>query len=175
MVFMIKALVKLVRALCSNTAPAEIAHAFAWGVILGFLPKDNALWYILFVLIFFMRIQRGVFSLAVLVVSLFAGVADPLFDQIGYWVLTHPAMQDTMTKLINIPFVAFTKINNTIVMGCIICGICAYVPLYLFSRLFTFIWRRYIGGKLKNIKFIKAIGKIPLIRKIADIAQGELI
>ncbi|HAK68458.1 MAG TPA: TIGR03546 family protein, partial [Treponema sp.] len=49
---MLKAFVKLIKALSSNTAPGEIAHAFAWGVILGFMPKDNALWYILFIFIF---------------------------------------------------------------------------------------------------------------------------
>ena len=37
--------------------------------------------------------------------------------------------------------------------------------------LFTFLWRRYLGAKLKNLKIVKMFGKIPLVRKITDLAQ----
>ncbi|MBO5608671.1 MAG: TIGR03546 family protein [Treponema sp.] len=170
---MLKAFVKLIKALSSNTAPGEIAHAFAWGVILGFMPKDNALWYILFIFIFFMRIQRGVMTITMLIVSLFAGIADPFFNEVGYWILSHPAMQSPMTTLINTPFVAFTKINNTIVMGCLACSAAAYIPLYIISRVLTWIWRKYLGAALKNLKVVKMIGNVPLVQKIADFMQGD--
>ena len=168
---MLGALVKFIRAMSSNTAPAEIAHAFAWGVFFGLLPKNNAVWYILFVLIFFLRIQRGVLSLTTLIVGLFAYLADPLLDQIGCWILTQPYMQAPMIKLMNIPFVAFTKINNSIVMGSLGFGLISYLPLFLISLLFTFLWRRYLGAKLKNLKIVKLIGKIPLVRKISDLSK----
>ena len=168
---MLSALVKFIRAMSSNTAPAEIAHAFAWGVFFGLMPKNNALWYILFILIFFMRIQRGVLSLTTLIVGFFAYLADPLLDTIGCWILTQPWMQAPMIKLMNIPFVAFTKLNNSIVMGSLGFLILSYLPLFLFSILFTFLWRRYVGAKLKNLKIVKMIGKVPLVRKIADLSQ----
>ena len=37
------------RELNANSNPAEIAHALALGVLLGFMPKTNALWYMIFV------------------------------------------------------------------------------------------------------------------------------
>ena len=76
---MIKYLVKMLQALSSNTAPAQIAHAVSCGFILGFVPKENLLWYILFVFILFLRIQRGTYALFILVGALLAPFLDPLF------------------------------------------------------------------------------------------------
>lgn len=168
---MISALIGFCRALSSNTSPASIGHGFVWGVILGLMPKNNVLWYVLFVLIFFLRIQRGVFSLTTLIVSFLAPVADPLLDTVGCWILTQDFMQAPMTKIMNIPFVAFTKVNNSIIMGSLGVGIAGYIPLFLISLLFTFIWRKHLGSRLKNLKIVKAIGKIPFVQKIASASQ----
>lgn len=46
---MISYIAKLLKSLNTNSHPGEIAHAVAIGVLLGFMPKDNALWYLLFV------------------------------------------------------------------------------------------------------------------------------
>ena len=52
-------LLNLFKSLNSNSHPGEIAHGVALGVIMGMMPKDNALWYILFVFFFFIRIKRN--------------------------------------------------------------------------------------------------------------------
>lgn len=168
---MISAIVKFIRALSSNAKPASIAHGFVWGAIFGLMPKNNALWYILFVLIFFTRIQRGTLTLTTLIVSFFAPFVDPYLDQLGCWILTQDFMQAPMIKIMNIPFVAFLKLNNSIVMGSLASGIALYIPLFLWSLLFTFLWRKYMAAQLKNLKIVKAFGRIPLVKKIASIAQ----
>ena len=43
---MLKKLIKLLQAFNGNVNPAEIAHAFACGAILGLMPKNNLLWYL---------------------------------------------------------------------------------------------------------------------------------
>ena len=171
---MLTALVKFIRALSSNSSPASIGHAFACGVIFGLMPKNNALWYILFVLIFFLRIQRGVLSLTTLIVSFFAPFADPLLDMIGCWILRADFMQAPMIKIMNVPFVAFTRLDNSIVMGSLGLGLAAYIPLFFISLLCTRIWRRHLASKFKNLRIVKAIGRIPLIKKVAAIAQDVM-
>ncbi len=168
---MITALVNFIRALSSNTSPASIGHAFAWGVIFGLMPKNNALWYILFVLIFFMRIQRGVLSLTTIIVSFLAPLADPILDNVGCWILTQDFMQAPMIKIMNIPFVAFTRLDNSIVIGSLAVGLMAYIPVFLLSLIFTRIWRKHLAARFKNLKIVKAIGKIPLVKKIASAAE----
>lgn len=171
---MIKALTKLLRALCSNTNPGSIACGFAFGMLLGFMPKNNLLWYILCIFILFTRIQRGTYAIAMIIGSLIAPWLDPYFDAVGYAILTWEPAIPTYTWLLNIPFVSFTKFHNTIVMGSLACGIMAFLPLYLFSILFTFLWRKYVAGALLNLKVVKAVGKLPFVqavKKAIDVAD----
>ena len=168
---MFKPIAKLLKALSSNRDPGAIACAFACGIVLGVMPKDNALWYILFIFIFFMRIQRGAFTLAVIAGSLVAFSLDPVFNQVGYAILSRQDMRAMYARILDIPFVSFTKLNNTIVMGSLACGIAAYIPLYVLSRIFVFVWRRYIGNLMRKIKVLQMIKQIPLVEKISAAIQ----
>ena len=80
---MIGYIVKLFRALNSNSKPSEIANALCLGLILGFMPKDNLLWYLLVVLFLFMRTNKGAYLIAMALGSLAAPLLDPLFHKIG--------------------------------------------------------------------------------------------
>ena len=134
---MIRYIVKMFRALNANANPGEIAHAFSIALLLGFLPKNNLLWYILFVFFLFVRINKGAYFLLLILFSMIASAADPIFNSVGYKILTFPALEGTFSALIEIPFVGFTRFNNTIVMGSLICGIILYVPVYIFGRFFA--------------------------------------
>lgn len=80
-------------------------------------------------------------------------------------------LQPLFAKLIRLPFLAFTNFNNTIVMGSLVCALIAYIPLYILTRVLTFVWRRYIGNFLRKLKFIQSIKQIPLIAKIIDAVE----
>lgn len=170
---MIKPLTKLIGALSSNTRPGAIAHAVSCGILLGFLPKDNLIWYILFVFILFLNIQRGAFALCILLGSALSIFLDPIFDSVGYSVLTYEKMQTTYALLLNIPFVAWTKLNNTVVMGSLICGIIAYIPFYFLAVLFIWSWRKYIADRIRKLKIVAILKKIPVIGKIASLVGDK--
>ena len=53
---MLDFVIKILKAINSNSHPGEIAHAVCCGMMLGFLPKDNALWILLTVFFIFLRI-----------------------------------------------------------------------------------------------------------------------
>lgn len=161
----------MINAFSSNTDPAAIAHAFACGMLLGFLPKGNLLWILLFVFIFFMRIQRSVFSLVILIAALFAPLLDNLFDLIGYMMLTKESFIPFYKAALDIPFVAFTKINNTVVMGSFISGLVLYIPVYLFARLFVWLWRKYFADAIRRSKIVKLTKQLPLIQKLSSLAS----
>lgn len=173
---MLKHFVKLIRALSSNTAPAEIAHAFACGVMLGFLPKGNLLWLILFVFIFFMRIQRGVLVITMFASSMLTIFVDPIFHSVGYKILTAQNLIPFYTKALNVPFVSFLMLHNTVVIGSLVCSLAIYIPLFIVAMVFVWLWRKIIGEWVKNSSFVKTVSavvtKIPLVRKITEIVQG---
>lgn len=169
---MLKAIAKLLGAISSNTRPGAIAHAVSCGVLLGFMPKDNLLWYILFIFILFMNIQRGAYALSILLGAAFTVFLDPLFDSVGYSILTVESMKPYYASLLDIPFVAFTKFNNTVVMGAFVCGVAAYIPLYVLARLFVWAWRKYLAEKVRKLKIAAVLKNIPLVEKIAGM-MGE--
>ena len=166
-------ILKFLKSLNSNSHPGEIAHAICIGLILGFLPKDNAFWYILMVFFLFIRINKGSLLLFTLIFGLLAHNFDNQFHELGYYVLTLPSLTPIFASLLDIPFVAFTKFNNTVVQGSFLSGIVLYIPLYFTGRLLVFLWRKYAASLIKNSKISKVINKIPLIEKIIEKA-GEI-
>ena len=165
---MLKAIVRFFKALNTNAHPSEIAHAFSLGMILGFMPKDNALWYILTVLFFFLRINRGALIIMTLLFSLLAPVLDPLFDTIGYTFLNIGFMENVFKGLLEIPFIGFTKFNNSIVSGSLLFALFMYVPVFMVSKVGVKGWRASLAPALRKTKIVKVISKLPLVKKIGD-------
>lgn len=165
---MLKEFTDFFKALNNNSHPGEIAHAICTGMLLGFLPKDNVLWFILTIIFLFLRINKGAFLLSTIGFSLLAPVFDPLFDYFGYWVLTFEPITPFFSNLLEIPFLGFTKFNNSIVMGALLSSIILYIPLYFLSRLFLKFWRASLAPIVKKSKIVTILSKIPLIKKINE-------
>ncbi|MCR4821949.1 MAG: TIGR03546 family protein [Treponema sp.] len=170
---MLNYIVKLFSALNANVNPGEIAHAFSCGILLGLMPKNNLLWYLVFVFILFIRINKPMYLIMVLLASTFAPVMDSLFDTVGYAFLTIPALSGFFGNLLEIPFVGFTKFNNSVVMGSLLCGLVLYIPMYFLGRLLVSLWRKHITHWVKKSKLNKVIAKIPLLGKIAGMVGGN--
>ncbi len=157
------------KALNANRAPGELAHAFALGMLLAFVPKGNLLWIFLFIVTFFLRINRGTLFLSIILGSIFCPLLDGCFDTTGYAILTHPALIHTFANLLEIPFVAFTKFNNTIVMGALAWGIILYIPFYILSRLFIRLWRNTLYKLFIRSRVYKFFVRIPFIQILLKI------
>ncbi len=165
---MLKFIVKLFKALNSNSNPSEIAHAVSIALILGFLPKNNLLWYLLMVFFIFMRINKGTFVIFTFLFSLLTPFIDPYFDRIGTFLLTIPSMQSIYSTLMDIPFVSFTNFNNTIVAGSLASSIVLYIPVFVLSRIFVSLFRKSIIPLIRKTKLAIFIQNLPTVKKISD-------
>lgn len=165
---MLKYLVNLLKAFNANVKPSQIANSFCIGLILGFMPKNNLLWYILLVFFAFVRINKPGYFIMMIVGSCLAPLADSLFDKIGYAVLTFSPFENFYAWLLDVPFVGFTRFNNTIVCGSLISGIICYIPLYILMYFIIKAWRKWIAPKFNDSKLLKTIYKIPLLGKIVN-------
>lgn len=168
---MFKAVIEFLKSLNDNSHPGEIAHAASIGVMLGLLPKDNILWYILFVFFAFVRINKAVYFLVILGITALAPIGDMLFDSIGFSVLNFEPLIPVYRQLLDIPFVAFTKFNNTVVMGSLVSGLVLYIPVYIFSRLLVRLWRKTLAPRIASSKIWVAVKKIPLLQKLASVSE----
>ncbi|MCR5290379.1 MAG: TIGR03546 family protein [Treponema sp.] len=170
---MIGYIVKLIKSLNANSNPGEIAHAVSIGILLGLMPKNNLLWYILFVFFLFVRINKGCYFIFMIIASLIAPVFDGIFDTIGYSILTLNALQPTFGMLLDIPFVGFTKFNNTIVTGSLCIGLIAYIPFYILFRVLIQVWRKTLANKFAQSKVSTMLYQIPIVGKILSLSTGD--
>ena len=164
----------LLKSLNANTNPGEIAHGIACGLLLGFVPKDNLLWILLFVFLFFVRINKPAYFIMLAVASAITPALDPTFDSVGLSFLTMKQVYGAYAFLLDIPFVAFTKINNSVVIGSLIIGLIAYIPTYIIGRIAVWAWRKYGVMILRNSKIIKIINQIPIVSKVVNVIGKKL-
>ncbi|NLM01368.1 MAG: TIGR03546 family protein [Treponema sp.] len=173
---MLSFIIKLFKSLNNNSHPGEIAHAVSCALLLGFLPKNNLLWAIIFVFCSFLRINKAAYGIMIIFFSILTPLFDNFFDYFGYKILTFVPLENFFAKILDIPFVAFTNFNNSVVMGSLIFGIILYFPMYILTRLFINFWRKNIASKLLNLKFYKALLKLPIVQKISNLKEkvGEI-
>ena len=93
---------------------------------------------------------------------------DPTFHKIGEFVLTYEPLVPVYSKLLEIPFVGFTRFNNTIVCGSLVGGLLAYLPLYIFMLVFIWVWRKWIAPFFNRSKVVKMFFQLPLVRKLTS-------
>ncbi|MCQ2582911.1 MAG: TIGR03546 family protein [Treponema sp.] len=168
---MLKAIMKFFKSLNNNSHPGEIAHAVCLGMVLGLTPKDNAFWYVLFVFFLFIRINKSALFIFTFIFALIAPAFDNIFHQVGYSILTYEKLTPVFAKLIDIPFVFFTKFNNTIVMGSFVTAVAAYIPMYFLVRIFVRYWRAIFSPLVRKTRLVNFLSKIPLVQKIQEIGD----
>jgi uncharacterized protein (TIGR03546 family) len=160
---MIKAVARLIVALNSNAKKSQIAAGFAWGLLLGLVPAGNFFWIVLFVVSFFFDHNHGSKIFAMALVKLCAPFLAPLVDSFGWQVLHIEALQPLFTTMFNMPFVPFTKFNNTLVAGGLVGGAILWLPAFIIFMLLIPLYRNTLAPKIRNSKLIQAIGKSPLM------------
>ena len=111
----------LVRDVLRARAPArQVALGCACGLLLGLVPKANLLAPVLAMLLLALRLHMATYVLTALVTSLVAPLTDPITHRVGYFLLTEPHLAVVWQWLYRQPLVAWTALNNTVVMGSLI-------------------------------------------------------
>jgi uncharacterized protein (TIGR03546 family) len=169
---LLKAIGKLIVALNSNMKKSQIASGIAWGVLLGLIPAGNFFFLVLFLVSFFFSHNHGSKIFGIAIIKLLSPLFVLTIDQFGWWVLHLEALQPLFTDLYNMPFVPFTKFNNTLVMGGLVGGIILWLPVFFLFMLFIPLYRNTIAPKIRQLKFVQAIAKSPLL-KVLDIASKD--
>ncbi len=175
---MIKYITSFFTSLNKNSHPGEIAHAICLGALLAAMPKNNLLWPILFIIILFVRINKGAFFISVILLGFITPFCDVIIEKIGYWALNLDFMQGIYLYLDTTPFVGLTKFYNSMVMGGLLFGLLIYLPLYLLSRFSVAKYRKFIRpalSKFVNSRLSPIVRKVPILRhltKLKDIGEA---
>ena len=128
---MLRPLLSLLTEALEEESPRVLAASLAFGMLLGFVPKDNLIMVVLGILMLALRFNL---TLTTTSAALFSGVAamfDPIADALGRAVLTHPLFAEFWARLYEIPLLPWTRFNNTVVMGSLLLALGLMTPMYL--------------------------------------------
>jgi uncharacterized protein (TIGR03546 family) len=158
MLTFLKLLRSLVKTLHSDGSPGQIALGIALGAALGLTPIANAHNAVILLLLAVLNVSfaAGLFAWAVFVPIGF--MLDPLFHRTGRWLLVDtPALQPLWTTWDNVPGLALTNFNNTVVLGSLVAWLALFLPLYFASRYGVVRYRATIGERVKNSRYYRLL------------------
>ena len=156
--FILEFLAKLVKILRSAASPGQIAGGFILGMIIGLTP----LWSLHNLLILLLIIILNVnISMAILGFVVFSGIAylfDPLFHNLGFLLLADiESLRGLWTAMYNVPVIALSRFNNTLVLGSLISAIILLAPIYFLSKKSVLAYRESVDPWFQKLKIVKAL------------------
>ena len=156
---MIAMLAKLLKALNSDSAPGQIALAFALAIITGLTPLLSLHNVLILFIACIVRINFGAFLLGTLFFSGLAYLLDPAAISLGESLLSNTSYQTFWVDLYQSDFWRATRFNNTLVLGSLVIAIIAFIPVWLVSLWLISMYRHKLMAwvdKLKIMKVLKA-------------------
>jgi uncharacterized protein (TIGR03546 family) len=127
------------------------------GFILGMTPSLSLHSLIIFLILFFFRIQIGAALVTAFFFKFVAFILDPAFHAVGSKMLELPSLQGFYTTLYNMPLIPFTRFNNSIVMGSAVITFILSPFVFIMSRIFIVKYRATVVARFKETKLWKAI------------------
>jgi uncharacterized protein (TIGR03546 family) len=158
MLTLLKLFRSLVKTLHSDGSPSQIAIGIALGAALGLTPIANAHNLIVLLLLAVLNVS---FAAGLLAWGIFVPIGfmfDPVFDRIGHWLLVETqALRPLWTAWDNIPGLALTNFNNTIVLGSVVVWLVLFVPIYFAARFGVVKYRATVGERVRQSRYYKLL------------------
>jgi uncharacterized protein (TIGR03546 family) len=165
---LVKWIATLIVAINANNRAGEVAAGVSFALLLALVPSGNLLWFCLFVIPFFLKINLAGELLFLALFKLLAPLTDGLLHRLGLVVLGQPLLSDLFTAAYNLPLLPLSRFNNTVVMGGLVAGIALWVPVFLLFRWLVVLYRRGLRDRIAGSRLVKALRRVPLIATIGN-------
>lgn len=153
----LKQLFAFIKLLNSDTGNISLAAGMTCGFILGMTPTLSLHSLLVFLILFFFRIQIGAALVTAFFFKFVAFLLDPAFNAVGSAVLEMESLQGFFTTLYNMPLIPYTRFNNSIVMGSAVVTIILSPVVYILSSIFILKYREIVVARFQSTKFWKAL------------------
>jgi len=170
---LLNAIARFISVMNGNGKKSQIAAGFAWGLLLGLIPTGSFFWIVFFIISFFFNHNHASKILCMAFIIVLSPIIAPAVDAFGWEVLHIEALQPLFTNMYNMPFVPFTKFNNTLVMGGLIGGALLWLPSFLIFMALIPLYRKYVATKIRESKIVKKILNSPLFNVIDSAVSSK--
>lgn len=153
----LKQFFSFIKLLNSDTGNISLALGMTCGFILGMTPVLSLHSLIIFLVLFFFRIQIGAALVSAFFFKFFAYLLDPVFHSIGSMVLEIESFASIYTQLYNMPLIPYTRFNNSIVMGSAVVTFTLSPIVFVLSQYLIIKYREKVVSRFKDTKTWKYI------------------
>ncbi|MDA8745327.1 DUF2062 domain-containing protein [Rubripirellula amarantea] len=121
------------KAIAGRKYPSQLAWAVAFGVLLGIVPHGNLLAVAILFVVLSLRLNHAMAALTAVGVSFLATKLDPVSHTLGETMLNHEKISPIAMQVWEFPMVPWTDLNNTVVLGSFTIGLVALLPIFLIT------------------------------------------
>jgi uncharacterized protein (TIGR03546 family) len=157
MYLLFKLVQKLVATLNSDGTPGQVGAGMAIGTVFGLTPLLNLHNVVVLAAVMLFNVSVPAVTLGWFVAVPLGFALDPLFDGLGLTLLDTLSLAPLWTAVTNTPVLALFNLNNSVVLGSLVCWIVAVVPLYFLARWGVARYRATVYAKLEKMKFFKVV------------------
>jgi uncharacterized protein (TIGR03545 family)/uncharacterized protein (TIGR03546 family) len=152
---MLNFIIKLLRALNSSERTWQLTVAILLGFVSGLTPVDSLHNLVILFFVLILNINLGMYLITTAFFSAIAYIIDPIFDMVGFSILTLPALDGIFTTMYNSDFMILTEFNNSILMGSLALSLALVIPFYFVINRVIKLYRDTIANKLNSYKLTK--------------------
>ncbi|MBI2620231.1 MAG: TIGR03546 family protein [Ignavibacteriales bacterium] len=163
--FWLQLLSNFIKVLRAGQTPRQIAGGFALGSLVGFSPILTLQGLLLWLIIFVLDVNLSAAFLAFTVFALIAYLLDPLFHELGYYLLVQvDGLRDFWTSLYNAPLAPLTRFNNTLVLGSLVGALLLSPFVYFAMKRFVTAYRTHLGARIEKWKVYQVVRNNKLVQ-----------
>jgi len=168
---MFSQLFKFIRLLSSDVSPLQLSSAIALAMIAGLTPVLSLHNLIVLFLVFILRVNFSAFVLAWAVFSVLAYLLDPLFNQLGEYLLLNPDLKVFWTSLYNMPLARISGFNNTLLLGSFVFSMALFIPVLILFKFLIVRYRKYIVERFKQSRLFRIMSTNKWVSRAASFAE----
>lgn len=174
--FWLKFISKFIKVLRAGESPGLIAGGFTLGFVVGLTPFWTLQNIVILIIAILTRVNLSAVFFSIFLFSFVAYLFDPFFHNLGYFLLVQvEVLNGLWTALYNMPIAPFTRFYNTIVAGSFLTALILAFPVYVLGKNGIVSYRKTLGPKVENSKFVKAVKGSGLYKWYAKIRDMEWI
>jgi uncharacterized protein (TIGR03546 family) len=146
-IWTIKLLNNVRKAVAGRNHPNQLAWAVAFGLVLGLIPHGNLIALVWLLVVLTLNINHSMAAITAIGSSFVAGRLDPYSHQVGEYFLNQPTFHSALVTAWQWPLVAWTDLNNTVVLGSFSIALVAMLPTFVV----TYPIFRYFGRHARKV------------------------
>ena len=154
---MLALLAKTLKALNSDASPIQLALALALAMLVAFNSLFSLLGVISIFFLFLLRVNFGAFFLGLAIFSILSLILNNAFISVGEQLLTSSELGNFWTALYQCYWFRLFELNNTLVMGALICSIVLFIPVTVFCRFLVIKYRESIMTFVNKFKVVQTL------------------